>query len=191
MGWRPHLQGEVPHAKEPEARWRGGRQYQEACLEVLPAEDRARPHRRVPALGQGAPHCPVLVVPPPLANERPPLQGVSGVEDAAEDSVSRSVVGDGEVEEPVEGPGLTCRQQVRAGGAGLPRLNGCGKAGATPGRGDARGEASEWELRERREREEGRKAEAEELGAAGGSGGGEERSLFLPTPSFMASADEE
>jgi len=44
---------------------------------------------------------------------------------------------------------------------------------------------SEWELREPREREEERRAEAEALG-----GGGEEP-LFLPTPSFMASADEE
>jgi len=40
---------------------------------------------------------------------------------------------------------------------------------------------SEWELRER---EEKRRAGAEELGA-----GGEEQSLFLPTPSFMASVD--
>ena len=50
---------------------------------------------------------------------------------------------------------------------------------------DAGSEASEWELRERREREEERVAEAEELGA------GEELPLFLPTPSFMASADED
>ena len=42
---------------------------------------------------------------------------------------------------------------------------------------------SGWEL-ERREREEEREAEAEELGA------GEELPLFLPTPSFMASANE-
>ena len=48
---------------------------------------------------------------------------------------------------------------------------------------------SEWELRERQEREE--EQEAKELGAAGGSGAGEELPLFLPTPSFMASADEE
>jgi hypothetical protein len=47
-------------------------------------------------------------------------------------------------------------------------------------------EASEWELRERREREEERRQEAEELGA-----GGEEQPLFLPTPAFMASAEEE
>jgi len=40
------------------------------------------------------------------------------------------------------------------------------------------------ELRECREREEERRADAEGLGAA------EELPLFLPTPSFMASADE-
>jgi hypothetical protein len=49
---------------------------------------------------------------------------------------------------------------------------------------DVQSEASEWELRERREREEERRVEAEELGA-----GGEEQPLFLPTPSFMASAE--
>jgi hypothetical protein len=36
------------------------------------------------------------------------------------------------------------------------------------------------------EREEEKRVEAEELGA-----GGEEQPLFLPTPSFMASAEEE
>jgi hypothetical protein len=47
-------------------------------------------------------------------------------------------------------------------------------------------EVSEWELRERREREEERRAEAEELGAEA-----EELPLFLPTPDFMAAAEEE
>ena len=47
---------------------------------------------------------------------------------------------------------------------------------------DARSEASEWELRERREREEERRVEAEELGAGGGC---EEQPLFLRTPSLM------
>jgi len=51
---------------------------------------------------------------------------------------------------------------------------------------DTQSEASEWELRERREREEERRREAEELGV-----GNEEQLLFLPTPSFMASAEEE
>jgi len=51
---------------------------------------------------------------------------------------------------------------------------------------DAGSEASEWELRER---EEEREAEAEELGAELGAGA--EVPLFLPTPAFMASADED
>jgi hypothetical protein len=50
---------------------------------------------------------------------------------------------------------------------------------------DAQSEASEWGLRERREREEERKVEAEELGAE------VEEPLFLPTPAFMVSAEEE
>ena len=49
----------------------------------------------------------------------------------------------------------------------------------------AESEASEWELWERREREEERRVEAEVLGAE------DEEPLFLPTPSFMASAEEE
>jgi len=48
---------------------------------------------------------PVLVVPMSLANERPPLQGVSGMEDAAEDSVGGGAEGDQEVEEQVDDPG--------------------------------------------------------------------------------------
>ena len=51
MGWRSDLEDEVPHAEEPETRWRGGWQHQEARLEVLPAEDRTRLHRTIPALG--------------------------------------------------------------------------------------------------------------------------------------------
>ena len=60
-----------------------------------------------------------------------------------------------------------------------------------PEAGDTGSEVSEWELRERREREEEQEVEAEELGAAGELGAGEELSLFLPIPSFMASAEEQ
>ena len=56
---------------------------------------------------------------------------------------------------------------------------------------DAGSEASEWELRERREREKEREAEAAERGAEGDLGAGGESLLFLPTPPFMASADDE
>jgi hypothetical protein len=55
-----------------------------------------------------------------------------------------------------------------------------------PAKEDAQSEASEWEVRERREKEEETRREAEELGAEEE----EERPLFLPTPSFMASAEE-
>jgi len=54
---------------------------------------------------------------------------------------------------------------------------------------DVGSEASEWELRERREREEGRRAE--ELGAEDELGAGEGTLLFLPNPPFVASADRE
>jgi hypothetical protein len=50
---------------------------------------------------------------------------------------------------------------------------------------------SEWELRERREREEEREEATEALGAEDEVDDGEEPPLFLPTPSFMASAEEE
>ena len=53
---------------------------------------------------------------------------------------------------------------------------------------DVESEASELELRERAEREEEKKAE--ELGAEDVGDGGKQR-LFLPTPSFMASAEME
>ena len=47
MGWGPNLQEEVPHAKQPEARGRGGQQLQEDRLAVLPAEDGALPNGAV------------------------------------------------------------------------------------------------------------------------------------------------
>jgi len=44
----------MPKSQKPDGAV--GRQHQEACLEVLPAEDGARPHRTVPALGEGSSH---------------------------------------------------------------------------------------------------------------------------------------
>jgi len=41
VGWRSDLQGETPDAEEPEARWHGSKQYQEARFAVLPGQDRA------------------------------------------------------------------------------------------------------------------------------------------------------
>ena len=56
----------------------------------------------------GPSHRPVLVVSVPHANERPPLQGVSGMEDVVEDSVGGSAEEDREVEKPVKHPGSSC-----------------------------------------------------------------------------------
>jgi len=113
------------------------------------------------------------------------------MEVAAEDSVGRGAEGDREEEEPVEDPGPTCRWEIRAGGAGLPHLNGCGRLVPQLEKSDTGGQVSEWELRDRREQEEEREAEAEERGAAGELGAGKELPLFLPAPPFMASAEEE
>jgi len=52
-----------------------------------------------------------------------------------------------------------------------------------PAEDDAGSEASEWELRERREREEERRSEVEELDVEN-----EEQPPFLPMPLFVASA---
>ena len=51
---------------------------------------------------------------------------------------------------------------------------------------DTRSEVSEWEIQERAGREEERRTEAEALGMEV-----EEPPLFLPTPTFMASAEAE
>ena len=47
----------------------------------------------------------MLVVSVPLANERQPLQGVPGMEDATEDSMGGSDEGDQAVEEQVDSQG--------------------------------------------------------------------------------------
>ena len=60
-----------------------------------------------------------------------------------------------------------------------------GRLVPAPAEEEAQSEVSEWELREREEREEERRADAERLGAEA------EEPLFLPTPAFMASAEEE
>ena len=67
----------------------------------------------------------MLVVSVPLANERPPLQGVSGMEDTTEDSVGGSAEGDREVEDA----GPLCQRAVLNGAIRLPfsyecRMNG-------------------------------------------------------------------
>jgi len=134
LGWRPGLQEDVQDARKRQARQRGHRKHQEARLKVLPGEDMARPHRTVPALDKGAPFRQVLVVPVPCANERLPVQGLSEMEAAAEDSVGGGAEGDGEGEEPLDDPGSAGRWEIWAGGARLPLLNGRMKASSTVGR---------------------------------------------------------
>ena len=58
-----------------------------------------------------------------------------------------------------------------------------------PAEEDAESEASEWELRECGSGK--KRGGAEGLGAEGELGDGEELPLFLPTPFFTASADDE
>ena len=79
----------------------------------------ALPRGTATALGEGSPYRPVLVVPVPLADARPPFQGVSGTEDTAEDPLSRGAEGDWEVQEPAEDPGPPSRWVVQSGGAGF------------------------------------------------------------------------
>jgi hypothetical protein len=91
------------------------------------------------------------------------------------------------VEEQVHDPGPPCRYEVQPACAQLPLHHECGEANPSPNEDNAQSEASEWELRERREMEEERRQEAE------GPGAEVERSYrsFSPPPSFMASAEEE
>jgi len=125
-----NLQEEVPHAGEPEARRYGGRQHQEDCFAVLPTQDGALQDWAVPQLDEEPAHPAMLVVPMPLTDERPPLQGVSGMEDATENSVGGGKKGDQEVEEQVDGPGPAGRREMCTGSAGLFLLHGRGKGRA-------------------------------------------------------------
>jgi len=131
MGRGPNLQEEVPVACKPVAQWYGSREHQKTSLAVLPAQDGALPDRAIPQLDKEPPHPAMLVVPAlPNTDPGPPLQGVPGMETAAEDSVGGPEEGNGEVEGPVEGAGLTGRREVQPGGAGLPFDHGRGQAGS-------------------------------------------------------------
>jgi hypothetical protein len=67
-GWRPDHQKQLQDAEPTAAGQDGVWEFQEARLEVLPAEDRALPHRAIAELDEEAAHRPVLVVPVPDAN---------------------------------------------------------------------------------------------------------------------------
>ena len=111
MGGGPNLQEEVPVACEPAAQWYGSREHQKTHLAVLPAQDGALPDPAISQLDKELPHPAMLVVSLPNTDPGPPLQGVPGMESAAEDSVGGPEEGDGEVEGTVEGTGLTGRRR--------------------------------------------------------------------------------
>ena len=91
MGWRPDHQKEIQDAEKPEVGRYGCRKYQAASRKVLPAEDGALPHRRIPALDEISPDPAVLVVPMPHADKKPPLEEVSEMEEGAEDLVGGGI----------------------------------------------------------------------------------------------------
>ena len=134
MGGRPDLQQGIQDAEKPEAGQHGGREHKEACLTVLLDEDRALPHRVVPALDKESAYCLVPVVPIPVADPGSLIQGAPQVEASAEDPVGGGVGGDWEDEEPVEDPRPPCRQEVQPDRIGLPLYYRCGKASAEWGR---------------------------------------------------------
>jgi len=135
MGWRPDLQEEIQNAEMPEAGWHGCWEHQQACLEVLSAEDGALSDRRISALDEITSNSPVLVVPMPQADKRSPLEEVSEVEGGAENPVGGGVQGDGKREGAVESSRAFCGSGVQSGGAGFPFLDGCREDSAGCGSG--------------------------------------------------------
>jgi len=123
VGGRPDLQEEVQDAEKPEAGRHGCGEHQAACCKVLPAEDGALPHRRIPALDEIARDSPVLVVPVPQADEGPPFEEVPEMEGGAEDLVGGGIQGDGQGEVAVESARAVRREWVQPSGAGLPLLD--------------------------------------------------------------------
>jgi len=81
VGWGPDLYKEIQNAKKPEARRYSCWEHQEACLKVLPAEDRALPYRTIPALDEIPFDSPVLVVQVPPAVEGSPFEKVPTMEE--------------------------------------------------------------------------------------------------------------
>ena len=121
----------------------------------------------------------MLVVPLLEPDPGSSLQGVAGVEGAAEDTVGGGAEGDWEVEGSVEDQ--RSPRRGRCSQAVLDFLSTTDVGRRMPAEEDTVSEVSEAELREW---EEIQRAEAEKEGAG-------EEPLFPPTPSFMASADEE
>jgi hypothetical protein len=124
----------------------------------------------------------VLVVPVQDADTGVHLEQLPRVKGKAKDSVGGGAEDNREEEFHDSGPPRRLEMPLIR--FGLYIHHDVGRLVAAPAEEDVQSEASEWELRERREREEERRQGAEELGAGG------ENPLFLPTSSFIASAEE-
>jgi len=125
----------------------------------------------------------VLVVPVPDADLEPPLQGVQGVpgvEVAAEDPVGGDEGGNGPAEGTVEDSGPPRGWEVQPGRARLSVCHGCWQASASRG-----GRCSECGVGT------GGVGMDEEQEAGAKVASARQTPLFLPTPDFMASAETE
>jgi len=181
MGGRPGFQNEVPHAKEPEARWRGGRHQQEARLKVLPAEDR---HTRT---GQYLHWAKVRPTTPYWWCQCPSQTRGHFFKRCSECRMQQKICGWRCRRRLGGGRGRTVRDLLADGRCGQAVLDflsstDVGRFVPPPEEGEAGGEVSEWEHRERREREEELEAEVEELGAAGELGAGGSCHSSYPCP---------
>jgi len=179
MGWGPDLQDEIPDTGKPEARWHGCGEHQEACLKVLPDQDRALPVRTVPPLDEepGTPQCWWCRY---RSQAREHLFEV-----CLEWKAQQKILW---VEVRKETGRWKDRWRIRdlladerCSRAVLDFLTSTDVGRRVPAAEDTVSELSEQELREWEE-EQG--AEAEELGVG-------ELPLFLPTPDFMVSAGGE
>jgi len=119
MGQRPDFQEEVQN---------GGLEFQEACLKVLPDEDRPLPLRAAHQWTKNRPtaqcwwrRC--------QTQTRDHLQGVPRMEGAAEGPVGRGTQGKREEEVPVYDPGPPCRWEMQPVGTSLPLHHGSGGTG--------------------------------------------------------------
>ena len=150
---------------------------------LILTKDKPLPYRAVFPVDEEPPHRLLLVVPVPGADAGPPLQGMP--EWKAQQKILWVEV---RKESGRRKDRLTIRgllADVRCSQAVLDFLSTMEVRRLVPPEEDARSEVSEWDLQERRKPEDERRVEAEEPGS------GEGLLLFLSTPSFMASADEE
>ena len=126
----------MPMSQKPDGTMVGS---QAAGCQVLPAEDGALPHGRIPALDDSPSDTPVLVVPAPQADEGASLEGMPEVAKAAESAVEGGVEGDREGEGEAEGSRALWRTRGQPGGFGVPFLDGGREDSAVGGSGGGRG----------------------------------------------------